>query len=149
MPSAIRMHRPGSLIFLIFLIYYLAGRKLNHSLQSLLICWLWTINHACMLSAECARHVHFRWTAVAVAETLKTKMKGTTDSRKFCSVPGCAEKFKTMFLFPKSLELRDYWRSVCKIERNVSNYMSVCCLHFSSADIVLTCKFIVFIFNIV
>ena len=56
-------------------------------------------------------------------------------SKKHCSVPGCGEKNGTMFLFPKDNTQRESWRSVCRIERSISDFMLVCHHHFTSYDI--------------
>ena len=61
-------------------------------------------------------------------------------SKRHCSVPGCAERNRIMFLFPKDHAQREEWRSRCRIERSISNFMLVCSRHFLPSDVYTSCE---------
>lgn len=54
--------------------------------------------------------------------------------RAYCSVPTCGMRGGSMHRFPKSAPLRFLWKSLCHIQRNISNTMFVCRRHSRSED---------------
>lgn len=81
-----------------------------------------------------------------MADSVREESFGEPQSQskpKSCAVPGCGMLGGRMFSIPKNAEMRETWKSCCKINRPLKKFMYVCSKHFQPSDFKMKGKYVV------